>query len=184
MKSALHVLGRILLLPVRLVVTVLVILDEMVRPLYRPVSRWFARLALIRRAEALIARLPPYAVLVVLVVPLIGVEPLKILGVYWMGTGRFVPGLLLLGFAYAASFLVVERIYEAGHAQLFRIRWFAVVMGYVIRIRDAVLGWARDTAVWRAARAIALRVRDLRLAVGAQMRRLLGRPAAPPAPPR
>jgi hypothetical protein len=181
-SEALRLLARLALAPLRVLVAILVVIDEIARPLYRPVARWFARLALIRRAEEAIAGLPPYAVLAVLAVPLIGVEPLKVLGFYWMGTGRFVPGLLLLGFAYAASFLVVERIYEAGHAALFRIGWFAAIMGFVIRIRDAVLAWARDTALWRAAKRIAAGVRSFRVAAVMRVRRLLGRPGPPPAP--
>jgi hypothetical protein len=181
---ALSLILRILLAPVRLVIAILVVLDELARPVYGPVVRWFAGLALIRRAEARIASLPPYVVLLILAVPLIGVEPLKILGVFWIGTGRVIPGLLLLGFAYGASFLVVERIYHAGHDKLMRIGWFAVIMGYIVRVRDAVIAWARRTAIWRLAHAVAGEVRVLRLALVARVRRMLGRAAAPPAPPR
>lgn len=184
MMRVLHTAGWLLLLPLRIGVTLLVILDEVVRPLYRPVARWFSALALIRRAEVAIAGLPPYVVLLILAVPLIGVEPLKILGLYWMGSGRFLSGLLLLCSAYAASFLVVERIYEAGREQLFKIGWFAAVMGFVINVRDALLDWARGTAIWRAARRIAASIREFRLTLAAWIRRALGRPATPPAPPR
>ena len=165
---------RIVLAPLRLVVAIVVILDELARPAYRPLARWFASLALIRRAERRIAELPPYAVLFVLAVPLVGVEPLKILGVYWIGTGRWLAGLLLLGFAYLASFLVVERIYEAGHEKLMRIGWFRAVMAFVVRIRDTVMAWARGTALWVHGRRIALELKALAVRTGAGLRRLFG----------
>ena len=54
------------LAPLRVLVALVVVLDELARPIYRPVSIWFASLRLVRRAEAFVARLPPYAVLAVL----------------------------------------------------------------------------------------------------------------------
>ncbi|MFO1151841.1 MAG: hypothetical protein U1E62_25980 [Alsobacter sp.] len=168
---------RIALSPVRALIAVLVICDELARPTYRPVIRWFAGLALVHRMERLVASLPPYAVLAVLAVPLVAVEPLKIIGVVWMGTGRFLPGLLMLAFAYGASFLVIERIYEAGREKLFRIRWFAAAMGYVIRVRDAALAWARSTAVYQAGRRWAAELREMRVRMVAGLRRAWARRA-------
>ena len=67
---------------------------------------------------------------------------------------------------------LVERIYEAGHAQLMKIRWVAVILDAVTRIRQAVIAWARGTAVWAAARAVAARVRAWRLSVVEALRAL------------
>lgn len=167
--------GRLLawcLAPLRVIVAVVVVLDELARPVYRPIAAWFGALRLVRRAQAIIATLPPYAVLVVLAVPLVGVEPLKILALIWLGQGRLVAGVILMGIAYAGSFLLVERIYEAGHAQLMKIRWVAVILDAVTRIRQAVIAWARGTAVWAAARAVAARVRAWRLSVVEALRAL------------
>lgn len=166
----------LLLVPVRILVAAVVILDELLRPLYRPVIRWFAALGLIRRMEAVIARMPPYAVLGVLAVPFIGVEPLKILALFWISQGRFVTGLLLLAAAYLGSFLLVERIYDAGEHQLMRIGWFARVMGFVGRIRSAVFTWARSTRAYAAARAAVQRVRTWRTALLARFHRWRGAP--------
>ena len=160
------------LAPLRFLVAVVVVLDELARPIYRPVAAWFGSLRLVRRAQAVIATLPPYAVLVVLAVPLIGVEPLKILALIWLGQGRIVAGVVLMGIAYAGSFLLVERIYEAGHAQLMKIRWVAVILEAITRIRRTVLAWARGTALWAAAMAVAARVRAWRVSVVAALRAL------------
>jgi hypothetical protein len=158
-------LVAVVLAPLRGVVAIVVILDELARPLYRPVVAWFAALGIVRRAETAIALLPPYAVLTVLAIPLVAVEPLKILGLVWMGQGRLVAGVVMLGFAYGASFLVVERIYHAGHGQLMRIRWVAFVMGRVTRIRRAVIAWARATRVFATAMRLVQQARAWRLAV-------------------
>lgn len=161
--------GRVLLpwllAPLRVLVAIVVVLDELARPIYRPVAAWFASLRLVRRAEAVVATLPPYAVLAVLAVPLIGVEPLKLLALIWLSQGRLVAGVILMGIAYAGSFLLVERIYDAGHAQLMKIRWVAIAMGAVTRIRQAVIGWVRGTAAWAAAMAVVARAKAWRLVV-------------------
>ncbi|WP_293859841.1 hypothetical protein [uncultured Alsobacter sp.] len=161
-----------LLAPIRVIVAVIVVLDELARPIYRPVAAWFASLRLVRRAEALVATLPPYAVLGILAVPLIGVEPLKVLALIWLSQGRLVAGVVLMGIAYAGSFLLVERIYDAGHAQLMKIRWVAVIMTAVTRIRQAVLQWVRGTAVWAAAMAAVARVKAWRLSIVQALRAL------------
>ncbi len=177
LPTVLSILLRVAIAPLRVLVAVLVILDEIARPIYAPVARWFASLTLVHRAETVIAGLPPYAVLTILGVPLIGVEPLKLLGLVWMGSGRWLSGLLLLGFAYAASFLVVERIYHAGREKLMQIGWFSVVMGFVIRVRDVVVGWAKGTAVWALARRLAGEVKRLRQQLAVNVRKLLSRRA-------
>ena len=128
-----------------------VVAAELVRPLYRPLYDALERLAFMRRIEAAIGRLPPYVVLVLLAVPFLGVEPLKILAVFWLAEGRLWPGLALMAGAYLGSFVLVERIYHAGRAQLFQIGWFATVMGFVIQIREAVLSRVRELAVVQSA---------------------------------
>lgn len=137
---------RVLLAPF---VALVVVLDEIVRPLLQPLLRRFAALRLVARTEAAIARMPPYAVLALLAVPFAVAEPLKILALVVMAHGGLASGLVLLAVAYLASFLVVERIYHAGHAALMTIGWFAAIMGFVVRVREAVLGWLRATPLWR-----------------------------------
>jgi hypothetical protein len=143
----------------RVIVGAVVLLDELAWPLYRPVVAWFASLALIRRAEAAIAGLPPYAVLVILAVPVAAVEPLKLLALVWMASGRVVPGVGLMILAYAGSFLLIDRIYHAGREKLFEIAWFRRVMTFVDRIRRAILDRIRASALFAAMRDFALRIR-------------------------
>ena len=153
-------------LPVRIaqgaadvVIGIFVIAAELVRPLYRPLYDLLQRLAVVQRLEAAIARLPPYLVLLLLAVPFLGVEPLKILAVFWLAEGRVWPGLALMAGAYLGSFVLVERIYHAGRAKLFQIGWFAAVMDVIIRIREAVLARVRSLAIVQSALRAARRVR-------------------------
>ncbi|MFE1598791.1 hypothetical protein [Methylobacterium sp. ID0610] len=161
---------RLLLGLADITVAAFVIGAELARPLYRPLYEALSRLALVRRLEAGIARLPRFAILALLAVPFLGVEPLKVLGVIWMAEGHLWRGLALLGGAYLVSFVLVERIYHAGRDKLLTIRWLAVAIGFSVRIREALLAYARATRAWQTAVAVAGRARAL-------VRRLIARAA-------
>ena len=145
-------LRQILLLPFNIIVAFLILLDEIARPLYRPLARWLASLRLIEAAEARIARLNRYVILVLLAVPFAIAEPLKVYGVLMLGEGHLIRGLIILALAYLASFLLIERIYHAGRDKLLSIGWFGWIMAQITRVRAALTAWVKDTAVWKAAR--------------------------------
>ena len=65
-------------------------------------------------------------------------------------------GLVVTAFAHLMSFVFVERIYHAGREKLLSYRWFAWIMGQVVRVRDKVLGWVRATPAY----GFAMRARD------------------------
>jgi hypothetical protein len=148
-----------MLIPIDALVAVVLLLDEVARPLYRPLIRLIAGLGLVIRIEDAIGRLPPYGVLALISVPFAVVEPMKLVGLWLMGTGHFLSGLLTLIIAHAATFLLVERIYHAGRAKLLKISWFATVMGAVVRLRDALLARISALPLFQTARRLARRAR-------------------------
>lgn len=160
------------LLPLDVLVAIVLLLDEIARPLYRPLIRLVAGLRLVVRIEAAIARLPPYGVLALIAVPFAVAEPMKLVGLWLMGTGRFAVGLATLVVAYAATFFIVERIYHAGRANLLTIRWVAFVMEAVVRLREAVLDRIRALPLFQAARRLALRTRIRLARLRQRLRRL------------
>jgi len=97
-----------------------------------------------------VARLPRFVILVLLLVPLAIAEPLKIYGLLQIGQGHLVRGVLILALAYLASFLLIERIYDAGKSKLMTIGWFAWVINFIAWIRAAILDWLKATPVWGA----------------------------------
>lgn len=152
--------ARIALWPLRVLLTALILLDEVARPLYRPLSRWIASLRLVQRIEGWIATLPRLAVLVLLAVPFIIAEPLKLVGLVMIGRGQIWAGLFVLALAYLASFLIVERIYRAGEPKLLSYRWLAAGIGLLSRLRGLALDWVRRQALYQAARAFAVATRE------------------------
>jgi len=148
--------ARIALAPLRAVATVIIIFDELLRPLYRPVIAWFAALRIVHRLEQAIARLPRALVLLAFAVPFIIAEPLKLLGLVLLAQGHVPSGIVVTGLAHLFSFLVVERIYHAGRAQLLSYRWFAWGIGLLTQWRDRVMTWIRRSAAY----AFAIQLRD------------------------
>lgn len=149
-------LVRGLLAILRAVITVFIILDELLRPLYRPLLRRLAELRVMRRLEDIVAALPPPLVLLALAIPFAIAEPLKLFGLLLFARGQFWAGLVVTAFAHLMSFVFVERIYHAGREKLMSYRWFAWIMGQIVRVRDSVLGWVRGTPAY----GLAMRTRD------------------------
>jgi hypothetical protein len=133
------------------VAAALIIIDEVARPVFRPIARAFGSLRIVAAAERLVARLPPYAILTCLIVPFALAEPLKLIALVWIGKGKLATGTVTLGAAYLASFLLVDRIYQAGRERLLSIGWFATIMSRLFAIREAVLGPIRRSHAWIAA---------------------------------
>jgi len=154
---------QVLRIVARAVATVIVVVwaifDELLFPLFRPLLRWLSRLRFFETIGSLIERTPPYGVLVLLAVPFVLIEPLKVVALVWIATGLIVRGVLLLVFSYVLSIFTLDRIYHTGHAQLMKIGWFARLMGWVMGLRDWAFGWVRATAAWRWAAGIGTGVR-------------------------
>lgn len=151
---------KLLLIPLDLVVGLVILLDEMLRPLYRPLIAWFASLRLVARCEEAIGRLPPYGALVALAIPFAIVEPLKLLGLLFLARGAFTAGIVTTAIGHLAGFLLVERVYHAGRAQLLTIPWFARIMGWIDAIRQVVIGRIKASAAWQRGVALVRAVRE------------------------
>ena len=165
-------LRRIAIVPVAVVTTAVVLLDEAFRAVVLPVVARIARWQLVRRAERWIGGLPRFAILALFLVPVAILEPLKLAGLYLLGTGH-----LILGIGKVVGIGIAERIFSAGREKLLSIGWFRWCFDWGVRIKDSVKGWLVATRAWAVARdwarRAALSVRSLR----ARLRRWWGRSA-------
>lgn len=163
----------------RVLVAVPLVVEALARPAYQPLLRRVSQLAILRRVERWVATKPRWLILLILAVPFLGVEPLKVLGLIWIGEGLLLRGLGLLAFAYGASFVLVERIYHAGRDKLRSYRWLALCIDVAVGIRDSVLASLRATRAWHWAKEIAVAaagiVRPWRQRIRALFQRI-GRP--------
>jgi hypothetical protein len=126
----------------------ILLIDAIARPLYRPLLDWIAARRIIHRFEAMIKPLPRFVILVLFGVPFAVAEPLKLLAVYLIARGLAVTGVVLLVLAYLVSFLIVERIYEAGREKLLTYWWFAWAMAQIVKVRNLLLAF-RDRLLAR-----------------------------------
>ncbi|MGO4675979.1 hypothetical protein AB4Z40_24040 [Bosea sp. 2YAB26] len=149
-------IGRVAALPLRGLISFLILFDELARPLYRPAIRWLSERRFVARAEAAIARMPRFAILALLAAPFAVVEPLKLVSLIVIARGHVISGLIMLGLAYLASFVIVERIYNAGRKKLLTISWFARGMAVITDLRARTLDWVRRSPI----HAFMLRTRD------------------------
>lgn len=149
-------LARVLFAILRAILTVVIVFDEIARPLYRPLIDWVASLRIVARMEVVIARQSRLAILALLAVPFAIAEPLKLLGLVMMADGRFRTGLVIFAFAHLVSFLLVERIYHAGREKLLTYGWLNWLMTLLDRLRRRALDWVRSSAAY----AFAIRARD------------------------
>ncbi len=81
-----------------------------------------SRAARLRRG---IESLGPYQSLVLLAVPTTLVEPLKLIALAVAGDGHWITGTVMIVAAYAASLLLVERLFRIVKPKLLTVPWFA-----------------------------------------------------------
>ena len=170
----LNPLQRCLRILAEIIVAIYVVVDSIVFALFRPVVRWLSGLRVVQRLERWIQSLPPYVILVVMVVPFIIAELAKVFAVYWMAEGHFRTGMTIFIGAYVVSIFVCERILHAGKAQLMTIPWFAWIYNWIMTVRDAIFGWFRQTAIWRAAITLKEKARLTMRGVSDRLRGLFG----------
>ncbi len=82
-----------------------------------------------------IEKLGPYQSLALLAVPACFVEPLKLIAAFVAGEGHWITGTVMVSFAYAASLLVVERLFGTVKPKLLQLRWFAKLWSWFVVYR-------------------------------------------------
>lgn len=127
-----------------------------------------ARLPLVRRFEAAISALPPYAALAVFLLPSLALIPVKLAALWFIARGHAGLGLVVILVAKVAGTAVLARLFSLTRASLLRLAWFARLHDRWVRFKDELLATVRASAPWRAAR-------QLRRAAGRRLRRWLKR---------
>ena len=123
-------------------------------PLQRMMAR-IARLPVLRQIEGGIARLPPWAALVVLVLPMLVFLPAKLLAVWLIGSGRPGRGVAALIVAKVIGTALVARIFALTRPALLKMPWFAALYARWVAWKDTWLARVRASWAWRAGRALA-----------------------------
>jgi hypothetical protein len=80
--------------------------------------------------------LGPYPSLALLLIPAAIVEPLKLVAVAVAGDGHWITGTAMIVAAYAASILVVERLFGIVKPKLLMLPWFARLWAWFVACRE------------------------------------------------
>ena len=108
-------------------------------------TRRQGRLTFLARTRRRIQQLGPYGSLALLLVPLLSVEPLKLVALIVAGKGHWLTGTGMLLALYAVSLLVVERLFRTVKPKLLTLNWFAKLWAMFTTARDRTYAWLRST---------------------------------------
>jgi hypothetical protein len=129
---------------------------------WQPLQNLLGRLAKWRpwaAVETAIARLPPYAALVVFVLPSTFLLPLKFLAVFLVAKGQIVLAGILFLVAKVVATALVARLFLLTQPALMQIGWFARAYDIVMPWKDAMVDMVHNSLVWRVARIWKERIR-------------------------
>ena len=140
---------------------------------WQPLADLLGRLAKWRpwaAVETAIARLPPYAALVVFALPTALLLPLKFLAVLLVAQGQIVMAGLLFLAAKVVATALIARLFLLTQPSLMQIGWFARGYDTVMPWKDALVERVHNSWVWRAARVWKERARRVVMRQWWQMR--------------
>jgi hypothetical protein len=98
------------------------------------------RMTFLARGRRRLQQISPYLSLLLLLVPLLLVEPLKLVALFIAGTGHWLTGTGMLVAAYAGSLLVVERLFRVLKPKLMMMGWFARLWTGFVTLRTRLIG--------------------------------------------
>lgn len=122
---------------------------------WRPLSDLLGRTARwqpIARLESLIARLPPYAALVVFALPTTLLLPLKFLALLLIANGQVVLAGILFMAAKVVATAMIARLFVLTQPALMQIGWFAWAYERIMPWKQALVDRVHASWAWRVGR--------------------------------
>ncbi len=107
------------------------VIDALALSILKPILRRIANLKFFKFIAHWIASLGPYPTLALFVVPLILLEPIKPFSAYFIVSGHFTFGVLILVLGEVLKITIVERIFHIGRDKLMTIKAFGWVYNFV-----------------------------------------------------
>jgi hypothetical protein len=117
-----------------------------------PISKWLARRSEMQRLQGWIKSLPPYACLALLAVPVIILEPIKLLAAYLAATGHVTTAAVAFCGGELLKLVLIEQLFDLTRDKLMRIPAFAWTYGQYGCARE----WITRSEAWQAIRSVSL----------------------------
>jgi hypothetical protein len=99
------------------------------------------KLTVLAGARCWVQKMGPYPSMALLAVPLVLVEPLKLVALIIVDRGHWLAGTGMIIAAYAVSLLFVERLFKTVKPKLMTIGWFATMWTWFVGLRDKFTAW-------------------------------------------
>jgi hypothetical protein len=99
-----------------------------------------SKLTAVLSARRHIRGLGPYQSLALMLLPILLVEPLKIVALFVAGHGHWLTGTGMMVAAYVVSLVVVERLFKVVKFKLMTMNWFANLWRWFTAMRDRLFG--------------------------------------------
>lgn len=131
---------------------------------------WVPLAALLRRlkdipfwawCEKRIGQLPPWAALIFLLAPSIGLLPAKFMALWLISHGQYALGMFVLLSAKLVGTALLARLFELTQPALMQFGWFAKWYPRWKAWKDKLLATIRSSRVWQLGRSIKLQVKSL-----------------------
>ena len=122
-------------------------------PLQRLMAR-IARLPGLRQLEGWIARLPPWAALIVLLLPSLLLVPVKLGALWLIGIGKGGLGVTVILGAKIVGTAIVARVFTLTRPALKRLLWFDAIYERWVLWKQSVITRVRASWAWRVGRVI------------------------------
>jgi hypothetical protein len=124
---------------------------------WEPLQRLMARIGrwpLVRQIEAVIVRLPPWAALIVLLLPSLLLVPVKLVALWLIGWGHGTLGVVVIVVAKVVGTAIVARLFALTRPALMQIDWFEAVYARWVAWKDSVIARVRASWAWRVGRVL------------------------------
>jgi hypothetical protein len=161
LRAAWRVVRPILARCLEIVLALIILFEEWG---WRPLADLVGRLAQWgpwSRLETAIARLPPYAALVVFALPSTLLLPLKFAALFLIARGQIVLAGVLFMAAKVVATALVARLFMLTQPALMQIGWFAWAYDTVMPWKHALTEYVRGSWAWRTGRVVKERAKRL-----------------------
>ena len=124
------------------------LVDAVFMTVARPFANWIAEQWIFGSLRVWIVSLRPYPTLALFAVPLIVLEPLKLVAAYLAGTGHIRTGMVVLVVSEILKLVLIERLFSVSRDKLMSIPTFAWAYGKYREAKD----WLESFEAWQIAR--------------------------------
>jgi hypothetical protein len=123
-------------------------------------TAWVARLPIFRRIEAVLATLPPYGALAILVLPGMLLFPIKFAALYYMAHGHAAAGIGVIIAAKLIGTAVVARMFAVCNKALMQIGWLQRLVNGIVSAKNWLYSRIKAMPAWGYAVQLKNRVRE------------------------